>query len=53
MRDRFNAFIDRHEMAWELGMGFLAIVYVAVGFSLDAATPDVAGILVPIETLLR
>ncbi len=52
MRDRFNAFVERHEMAWELGMGFLAIIYVAVGFSLDAATPDVASILLPIETLL-
>lgn len=52
MRDGVNAFIERHETAWELGMGFLAIIYVAVGFSLDAASPDVAGILLPIETLL-
>jgi voltage-gated potassium channel len=52
MRDRFNAFTERHEMAWELGMGFLAIIYVAVGFSLDAASPDVAGILLPLETTL-
>jgi hypothetical protein len=34
MRDRFISFIDRHEIAWELGMGFLAIFYVAVGFAL-------------------
>ena len=33
MRDRFNAFIARHDMAWELGMALLAIVYVAVGFA--------------------
>ncbi len=41
MRDRYNAFIDRHEIAWELTMGFLAIIYVAVGFAIeevDAAT---------------
>ena len=41
MRDRYNAFIDRHEIAWELAMGFLAIIYVAVGFAVeevDAAT---------------
>ena len=37
MRDRFNAFIARHDMAWELGMALLAIVYVAVGFALDDA----------------
>jgi voltage-gated potassium channel len=35
MRDRFNAFIARHDMAWELAMALLAIVYVAVGFALD------------------
>jgi voltage-gated potassium channel len=35
MRDRFNAFIDRHDVAWELAMALLAIVYVAVGFALD------------------
>jgi hypothetical protein len=32
MRDRFNAFVYQHEIAWELSMGFLAIVYVATGF---------------------
>jgi hypothetical protein len=25
MRDRYNAFIKRHEIAWELGMALLAI----------------------------
>ena len=35
MRDRFNEFIDRHDIAWELGMALLAVVYVAVGFALD------------------
>jgi voltage-gated potassium channel len=35
IRDRFNAFIDRHDIAWELTMALLAIVYVAVGFALD------------------
>ena len=37
MRDRFNAFVERHEVAWELAMGLLAIVYVGVGFALDDA----------------
>jgi voltage-gated potassium channel len=35
MRDRFNDFIERHDVAWELAMALLAIVYVAVGFALD------------------
>jgi voltage-gated potassium channel len=35
MRDRFNAFVDRHDVAWELSMALLAVVYVAVGFALD------------------
>jgi len=35
MRDRLNAFIDRHDIAWELAMALLAVVYVAVGFALD------------------
>ena len=38
MRDRFNNFIDRHDIAWELGMALLAVVYVAVGFALDDET---------------
>lgn len=32
---RYNLFIARHEIAWELGMGFLAIVFVALGFAID------------------
>src|SRR6478752_1119833 len=35
MRDRFNGFVERHEVAWELTMALLAVVYVAVGFALD------------------
>jgi voltage-gated potassium channel len=35
MRDPFNAFVDRHDIAWELTMALLAVVYVAVGFALD------------------
>lgn len=33
LRDRYNAFIDRHEIAWELTFAALAIVYVVVGFA--------------------
>jgi voltage-gated potassium channel len=35
MRDRFNGFIERHDIAWELTMALLAVVYVAAGFALD------------------
>jgi hypothetical protein len=38
-RDRYNAFIERHEVGWELFFGFVAIVFVALGFLIDQA-PD-------------
>jgi voltage-gated potassium channel len=49
IRDRFTAFIDRHEIAWELGMGFLAVIYVAAGFALD----DPAMVAQPLLPLLE
>ena len=45
MRDRFNAFVDRHDIAWELAMALLAVVYVAVGFALD--DPPLQGMAPP------
>lgn len=46
MRDRFNAFVERHETAWELTMAVLAIVYVILGFQVDepGAPPELATI---------
>ena len=38
MRDRFNAFVARHEIAWELAMAGLAVLYVAIGFAQDTTT---------------
>ena len=35
VRDRYNDFIARHDIAWELGMGALAVVFVALGFLID------------------
>lgn len=35
MRDRYTAFIERHETAWELTMAALAIAYVVAGFAAD------------------
>lgn len=51
-RDRFNAFVARHEVAWELAMAAFAVVYVAVGFALDAAEPELHPALLAIETAL-
>lgn len=32
-RGRYNAFVDRHEVAWELTMAVLAVVFVLLGFA--------------------
>jgi voltage-gated potassium channel len=37
VRDRYNAFIEHHEIAWELAFGLVAIVFVALGFIIDEA----------------
>jgi voltage-gated potassium channel len=42
VRARFNAFIARHEVAWELTMGVLAIVFVIVGFAGEGSGSDAA-----------
>lgn len=39
MRQRFNQFVERHEVAWELTMAALAVLFVVVGFVSDDATP--------------
>jgi voltage-gated potassium channel len=52
VRDRFNAFVQSHEVAWELAMGFLAVIYVAVGFAQDDPSNPGASVLFPIETAL-
>jgi voltage-gated potassium channel len=50
MRDRFNAFVERHEVAWELAMAALAIVYVAIGFAIDE--PGASPYLVDLDRVL-
>jgi voltage-gated potassium channel len=37
-RDRFNGWFVTHEVAWELAMAALAILYVALGFVVDDLT---------------
>lgn len=39
IRQRYNEFVARHEIAWELTMAALAVLFVAIGFALDEA-PD-------------
>ena len=51
-RQRYNEFIDRHEIAWELTMAALAVVFVAVGFALDDAPPGSEGPLVIFDLAL-
>src|SRR5664279_567184 len=38
-RDAFNGWFVTHEVAWELAMAALAIVYVALGFIVDSVDP--------------
>jgi len=37
MRERFNTFVARHEVPWELTIAVLAVLYVVVGFATDDA----------------
>lgn len=37
LRDRFLAFIARHDIAWELTMAALAVAFVIIGFAVDDA----------------
>ncbi len=37
LRDGYNAFIEGHEVGWELLFGFVAIVFVALGILIDQA----------------
>ncbi len=46
-RDAFNRWFVTHEVAWELAMAALAIVYVALGFIVDeaeGASPEIGAI---------
>jgi voltage-gated potassium channel len=50
IRDRYLAFIDRHDIAWELSMAALAVAFVAVGFLAD--DPGASPAYGAIETVL-
>jgi voltage-gated potassium channel len=50
VRDRYLGFIDRHDIAWELGMAALAVAFVGVGFIAD--DPGASRVYGTIETVL-
>ena len=50
IRDGYLAFIDRHDIAWELGMAALAVAFLIVGFAAD--DPTASPILGTIENAL-
>jgi len=52
MRDRFNVFVERHEVAWELAMGALALIWVALGFLIDEVGSGVRSDLEAVELAL-
>jgi voltage-gated potassium channel len=52
LRDRYLTFIVRHDLAWEVGMAFLALVYVAVGFAADGAPAQYQAVLAVSELAL-
>lgn len=51
-RDRLNLFVERHEVAWELTMGALALGWVAIGFLIDEIGAGVRPDLEIAETFL-
>jgi voltage-gated potassium channel len=48
LRDRYVAFIDRHDIAWELGMAALAVAFLVAGFAADE--PNASPVLSWVET---
>jgi voltage-gated potassium channel len=52
LRARYNAFIERHEIAWELTMAALAVAFVAIGFALDDAPESMIAPLLGLDVSL-
>jgi voltage-gated potassium channel len=50
--ERYTAFVERREVAWELAMGAMAALFVVVGFAADDATGSLAGALLQVELVL-
>jgi len=52
MRGRFNTFVARHEVPWELTMAVLAVLYVVVGFATDDAPGGLVSNLAVVDLAL-
>ena len=52
VRDRYNTLVERHEIAWELAMGGLALIWVALGFLVDQIGSGIRPELEAIELLV-
>lgn len=52
VRERYNTFVEQHEIAWELAMGGLALIWVALGFLVDQIGAGVRPQLETAELLL-
>jgi voltage-gated potassium channel len=52
LANRFSQFIERHWFAWELGLGVLAIVYVALPFLAEGPLATSGSLLALLETIL-
>jgi len=51
MKSRLNAFVERHEVAWELGFGALALVFVLLGF-VEPSSPGELEFLIAAEWVI-
>lgn len=52
IRQRYTAFIARHETAWELSFAALAILFVGVGFAADGVGPAAQPVLEGLDLTL-
>lgn len=52
MRGRFNTFVARHEVPWELTMAVLAALYMVVGFATDDAPEGLVSNLAVVDLAL-
>ena len=46
MKTRLNAFVERHEVAWELSFGALAFVFVLIGFVEPTSASELQALIV-------
>jgi voltage-gated potassium channel len=52
LRNRYLALVARHDVAWELIFGALAVLYVGLGFAADDAAPSVRPTLSAVESAI-